>query len=190
MVTADAAPRLKRFTFDEFLRLGELDMLTSRAELWDGEILEMPPIGLPHTVCHFDLHTLLGDHWRRPRMILSQSTFRFASGWAPEPDLALLDRVPKRDDADYGVPRLVIEIMQSSDARDLVEKKLRYAQHEVPEYWVADLPRRVMHVFRQPVPDAEHPEAAWQDVAIVKPGGSVSPLCLPELTIVVDEVLP
>ena len=183
-------PRRKRFSLAEFERLARDGVLEGRVELWDGEIIEMPPTGNAHSVCRSRLNRLFALAWPPPRFVRAQDTHRFDGGWAPEPDLALLDQEPVDGATVDPLPRLVVEIMQSSADRDLGEKRLRYARAGVPEYWVADLTRRVVHVFRNPDPTANDADAAWRDLAIAKPDDTVSPLCIPDLTLTPAEFMP
>lgn len=104
--------------------------------------------------------------------------------------MALLDDRPVHGAHVDPLPRLVIEIMQSSADRDLREKRLRYAQAGVPEYWVVDLTRRLIHVFRDPERQAANADVAWRDVVVAKPGDALSPLCIPSLDLDVTDVLP
>ena len=183
-------PTKRRWTIDEMVELAREGYIEGKAELWDGEIIELPPMGLLHASVIQNLARHLYPRIPDSFWLSFQSIHRFDASWAPEPDFALLDRTPDDPVAPYPTPQLVIEVMDSSRDRDLNEKKLRYAQHEVPEYWVADLTRRVMHVFREPVAHAQTPESAWRFMDIVRPGGTVTPLCLPELTVDVAAVLP
>ncbi len=186
---AGANPHIKRWTFDEYLKLGP-DFIDGHSELIDGEILIMPPMGLPHVTSRIALTEAVGPHWKQPRVMFIQETIRLNDEWAPEPDISLFEQMPTSHEKSYGAPRLVIEVMLSSTRRDLTVKKLRYAQNGVPEYWVADLPRRVLHVFRDPILDAAEPELAWRDESILKPDDIATPLCLPELKIKVGDVIP
>ncbi len=173
------------------MRLAELDMVTPRAELWDGEVIEMSPVNNPHSICRSSLNRLLLRGWQPPRFIRSQDTHRFPGGWLPQPDIALLPELPTGGAEDVDPPpQLVVEIMLSSRDLDLNRKRLRYAQHGVPEYWVVDLTRDVIHVFREPILDAINADAAWRRLDLVHRGGSLSPACAPELTLSVDDILP
>ncbi|MEM7806987.1 MAG: Uma2 family endonuclease [Planctomycetota bacterium] len=183
-------PTQKSWTVDEYMSLGEYGIVDGHTELIDGEILIMPPIGLPHVVCCRNFTVVLQQEWQPPKLLLSQDTFRFAEGWLPEPDLLLLEELGPDKNIASGNPSLVIEIMNSSTRRDLTVKRLRYAQNRVPEYWVADLPRRVLHVFRDPIVDVTEPEFAWRNESILKPEDIATPLCLPDLKIKVGDVIP
>jgi Uma2 family endonuclease len=67
-------------------------------------------------------------------------------------DAALL-RAPLTDDRllsphDVG---LVVEVAQTSLARDQGTKRVLYAAAAIPEYWVVDGDRAVVHVYREPL---------------------------------------
>jgi hypothetical protein len=49
---------------------------------------------------------------------------------------------------------LIAEIADSTARGDLGEKALLYASHAIPEYWVVDLPSRLLHLLWTPGPTA------------------------------------
>ncbi len=51
--------------------------------------------------------------------------------------------------------RLVVEVAETTRGRDLNHKRNRYAAAGIPEYWVVDGARAVVHVHREPV-DGEY----------------------------------
>ena len=179
-----------RFTVRQFEVLAALGMLPNHIELVDGEIYAMPATGNGHSVCRSDLNEAFAPKWTRPRFVRSQDTHRFADGWAPEPDVALLLERPVQGAKVDPPLALVVEIAYQTLDYDLGEKSLRYARHEVPEYWVCDLVSRVIRVFRGPIKDATAAGAAWRETFVVGPGGRLSPLCIPDLDLDVDAVLP
>lgn len=179
-----------RFTVTEFDKMLEAGALPERAELVDGEIRTMAAIGYAHVLALEDLRDALRAAWPRPKFIATQGTHRFTPTWAPMPDILLLDERPIPRRPLDKLPRLVVEISDDSLAYDLGLKRLRYAQCGVPEYWVADLRRRQVFIFRQPDPDATEAVHAYADETIVKAHESLSPLAIPEWSITVAEVLP
>jgi Uma2 family endonuclease len=65
------------------------------------------------------------------------------------PDLAILLRVPRppRGDKLRRCPEIVVEVMSGAEAdrrRDLVDKRDLYLRRGALEYWIADLPARVL----------------------------------------------
>lgn len=70
-------PRRKRFTLREFEWMAEQGLITGRPELWDGEIIEMPPVGNALAVRLADIYRSLLPRWPHPKFIRSQATHRF-----------------------------------------------------------------------------------------------------------------
>ncbi len=46
---------------------------------------------------------------------------------------------------------LVVEIAETTLTRDMGTKRARYAAAGIPEYWVVDGARSVVHVHREPI---------------------------------------
>ena len=88
----------------------------------------------------------------------------------PEPDIVVGDNP---DVESYGTesfrPLLVIEVADSSLRYDLSLKSELYARAGIPEYWVVDLPNRVLVVFR-------NPDGAYQTRDTYAPGSRIAPL--------------
>ncbi len=189
-VTTFDRPSNKRFSVREFEHLEELGMLPQRVELVDGQIVEMPPVNNPHSICRGRFNTRLVPAWPEPKFLRSQDTHRFPDGWCPQPDFALLDEEPVSGALVDPPVRLAIEISDATLEYDMGEKRLRYAQAGVPEYVVADLNARLLRVFRDPILDATQPDAAWRQALVLSPGDYYAPLCLPDLSIDITAVLP
>ena len=92
----------------------------------------------------------------------------------PEPDVLWLK--PRR----YGRTRptaadvlLLIEVSDSSIAKDLQEKADIYAEAGVAEYWIVDIPASRIHVMTQG--DGKH----YRRIEIMVPPTQLSPHCLP-----------
>jgi Uma2 family endonuclease len=59
-----------------------------------------------------------------------------------------------------------------------------YARSGIPEYWVVDIPNRLLHVFREPT------ETGYASEMILTPEEEVRPLAAPESAIRVADLLP
>jgi Uma2 family endonuclease len=81
-------------------------------------------------------------------------------------------RVPTMADA-----LLVIEVADTTVAKDRNVKAPLYARHGIREYWIVNLPRKVVQVFRQPGEDG------YREVFERGIGSTVSPLALPEVAV-------
>jgi Uma2 family endonuclease len=183
-------PERVRFTVEEFDRLSREGLVPQRTELVEGEVCLMAADGNAHSVCIQSFYDALRPAWPKPRFIRSQSTHRFDAHFAPMPDLVLINAWPVPGAKVDELPQLVIEVSDETLAYDLGFKRLKYAQAGVPEYWVADIKRRRVLVFRDPDVNAKTPELAWRFEQIVPTEGEVSLLAIPGFGVRVAEVIP
>lgn len=183
-------PLKRLFTVREFEQMVESGILNGRYELAEGEIIEMPADGNAHAVAAMDLFEALRPGWPHPKFIRVQSTQRITEHWAPAPDLVLLEHRPVRGALIDELPALVIEVSDETLRYDLGFKRLAYARAGVPEYWIADLKRRRLLVFRGPDRAAVEAEHAYRDELVAQADQTISPLAIPSLQIRVADVLP
>lgn len=106
-------------------------------------------------------------------------TIRLAEGFTPDPDFTLL-RYRKEGYGSHHRPSaadvlLVIEVVDSSPARDLGDKSLAYAQAAVPELWVADIPHRQLHRLSRPSPEG------YKERITTGEDENISPILIPNL---------
>jgi Uma2 family endonuclease len=142
------------------LRRPEYDLLIEqgafgpeeRVQLLEGVLVELSPQGAPHAGLVEALNerlmpALLGRYRVRVQLPLGAGEHS-----EPEPDLAV---VPADEPRDRHPERalLVIEVSDESLRLDLGRKARIYAAAGVPEYWVVDVGRVVVHVHTDPVAD-------------------------------------
>ncbi len=149
---ADAA--FRTFTgeeYDEMVSTGFLDE-EDKVELLEGYVVLKMPINPPHDNAVSVLTTLLVRMNLPGWMVRSQGTAKLTES-RPEPDVALArgdrktfaNRHP--EPADFG---LVVEVSDSSLARDELDKTRIYARDSIPVYWVVNLVDRRVEVFTDP----------------------------------------
>jgi len=86
---------------------------------------------------------------------------------------------------------LVVEVSDTTLARDTTTKAELYAEAGIAEYWVLDLNARELIVFRAPQPLAAHLGATvYQLRNVFGPTESVSPLGAPHAAVCVGDLLP
>jgi Uma2 family endonuclease len=178
----------KRFTVDEYQRMGQVGILSEddRLELIDGEIVSMTPIGHRHVACVSRTTRALVRAVGDEAIVQPQGPVRLDLYHEPEPDLVLL-----RPQADFYASRhrgpedilLVIEMADSSVEYDRDVKARIYAKSGVPEYWLADLNTNI--VWRYSLPERD----AYSKVEQYRRGQSVAPRLLPTCVIDVDVLL-
>src|SRR5260370_33914288 len=167
-------PRPRRFTVEEYLRMGESGILApdERVELIEGEIIQMTPIGPPHagTVAH--LLALLVRGAGERAVPWPQNPLHLGDRSMPQPDLALLkarstfytDAHPTEDD-----DLLLIEAADSSIGDDRLRKLQLYARFGVPEYWIVSLKTGCIEGYSAPADGGCTDFAQYVPWALVRP---------------------
>ncbi len=187
MARAAEAAGLHRFTVDDYHRMAEAGILAAddRVELIYGVIREMSPKNRAHVIAATRVfrvfeHGLIG----RAGVYIEAPLGLVKLDSEPEPDIVVTDN-PNVES--YGTetsrPLLVIEIADSSRRYDLNLKSELYAKAEIPEYWVVDLPNRVLVVFCEP-------DGTYQSRASYEPGSRISPVSWPDFEMDVDALFP
>jgi Uma2 family endonuclease len=183
----DWIPR-HRITVDEYYRMAEVGILPpdARAELIDGEIIDMAPVGPRHggTVMQLNhlLQSAVGDHAHA----LVRLAVRLSDISEPQPDFALVKRRAdfyKRKHPGPADTFLIIEVSESSLRYDVQVKAPLYARHGVPEYWIIDLKGRQVTFFRSPE------SGQYADITSTDTPRVVAPAALPEVQIDLAHVL-
>ena len=133
-----------RMSLDEFLALGETD---GCQELDDGVLHLMPSANPEHQFLQTELIWHLMSYLRRfqepPALLFPDLTVVLSREQqrAPEPDLVIIlaarAGIVGRSRVE-GAPDIVVEILSSDRARDLVYKRRIYAAAGVLEYWIVD----------------------------------------------------
>ncbi|MBC1223997.1 Uma2 family endonuclease [Nostoc sp. UCD121] len=134
----------KRFTLDEYHRLGELGFFheDDHIELINGEIIEMASKGTAHETCLRNLWKQLPKIVGDRATLQSQAPITLPPKSEPEPDFAI---VQNRDDnslSSHPQPAdvlLVMEVSDSSLAYDQDVKIPLYAQAGIADYWIFNL---------------------------------------------------
>lgn len=145
------APK-QAFTADDYWALPE----GRRAELIDGELLDMAPPSVTHQRIVTGLARVLGNHVEADEggcLVLCAPVAvdldADESTWV-EPDvLVVCDPSKVTDRAIQGSPDLVVEVSSPSSLRmDYYRKTALYEQAGVREYWIVDPGHRRTTVYR------------------------------------------
>jgi Uma2 family endonuclease len=187
-LVAEGEPVPYRFTVKEWHRLGKAGLFDEhdRVELLDGEIILMSPIGSRHAAALYNLIDVFGEQNRRRYLVGAGNPVEADSLSEPLPDLMLVPRSQKNARR-HPVTRdthLVVEIADSSLAYDRGRKLRKYASTGLTEYWIVNLKRDVVEVYRNPKGDE------FLDKAIAKIGDRISPQAFPDVVIEVGEIIP
>jgi Uma2 family endonuclease len=172
---------LKRVEYDKLVALGSFR--DERVELLRGTVVHMTPKGPPHEDAITQANRILARTLEGRAHVRVQASFAASDGSEPEPDLAVVaprrysDEHPSRAD-------LIIEVAQSSLSIDRNIKSAIYAEAGVPEYWIVNLVDGVIEVST--VPKA----GTYMTTTLHRKGTTITLVAFPDVTIVVDDILP
>ncbi len=156
-----------------------------RVELLQGEIVEMSPEGEPHAYFSSEAGEYLMRRLSDRAMVRLAKPITLPNNSEPEPDIAIVQRLGREYLDHHPYPDNIfwlIEYSESSLEKDLEIKRKIYAQVGISEYWVINLQRRQLIVFRDPQ-DGEY--ASRSALA----GGIIYPLAFPDISISVDSIV-
>src|SRR6266496_1101040 len=131
-----AKPTRRQFTVAEYYRMGKAGILTEddRVELIEGEIIQVPPIGVPHA-SHVDrLLRLFASTLLAVAHISVQNPLRLSVRSEPVPDLMLLRLRPDLYSGAGPTAAdvlLLVEVSDTTLSYDLQIKLPLYARHGV-----------------------------------------------------------
>jgi len=184
-----AAPPETRYTSERYLALIDAGALgpDDKVELLEGEIVAMAPEGARHEVAIDKAADALRVAAAGRAAVRVQHSVHAGARSVPEPDIAV---VPGRHD-DYvrARPRaalLVVEVSDSSLARDRLKKAPVYAAAGIPEYWIVNLRDDVVEVSRAPEREARR----YTETRVARHGERLELVSLPETSVAVDDLLP
>jgi Uma2 family endonuclease len=142
-------PRRHRFTVADYYRMGEAGVISpeARVELIEGEIIDMAPIGSPHSGTVMFLTRAFHLNIGATATISVQGPLRLSDLSEPQPDLMLLQPRPDHYRHSHPGPAdvlLLVEVAESSLAFDRDVKLPLYAAAGIPEVWIVDLNERAL----------------------------------------------
>ena len=145
----------------------------------------MSPIGDVHAYSVDEAVYLFTIQLGERARVRSQNPVRLSSNREFQPDVSILRWREDRYLSGHPVPEdvlLLIEVSDSTLDYDRNVKLAIYAEAEIPETWIANIPERVVEVCT-----LDHP------VGCIRCGRSlayVSPMAFPDVLISVDRILP
>lgn len=180
-------PRRFRFTVDEYYKMIEQGILKNceKSEIIDGELIEKMPIGDKHGYVVDSLTKHFIKKVSDDVVVRVQNPLRISDFHEPEPDIVLAD-LTKYDGKRHPRPAetlLVVEVSDSTLKYDRENKLPLYAEAEIPEVWIVNLPSNIIEVHQKPN------VGVYQLVNIFKQGETVKSSSLVDLEISVDEIL-
>jgi Uma2 family endonuclease len=171
---------LRRVEYDRLVELGCFE--DERVELLGGALLTMSPQGPRHATVVERLTMLLVPAMLGRGTVRVQSPLAAGIHSEPEPDVVLVAPGPRP----HGHPHtafLVIEVAETSVAKDRVIKSCIYAACGVPEYWIVNLPENTIEIQTH----SEH--NVYREYRTAGRGETITLQALPDITLSVEEIL-
>jgi Uma2 family endonuclease len=184
----DMVLAIRLLTVQDYHRMAEAGIFhpEERVELIAGQIIQMVAKGTAHESAVTRTDRLLRNRISNEVLLRFQSPVQLDDYSEPEPDVAVV--VPDALDYDDHHPTpaeifLIIEVADTSFKYDTEVKAAIYAQSGILDYWVLDVNRRKLHVYRLPNPQG------YQSETILAEDVQISPLAFPECIITLREML-
>lgn len=175
-----------RFTLEDALRMQNAGILDAdaRVELIDGGLVEMASQGAEHTRVKMQIAYALMAQGQDKVVVIVGSTLRLAPTYAPDPDLYVYDAALPLASVNGQNLGLVIEVAQTTVAKDLSIKAEVYAEHGVRDYWVVDVNNAEIVVHRS------LSGGVYRDVVRYSARDTVTSLVLPQLSLCLADLPP
>jgi Uma2 family endonuclease len=176
---------LVKWTVDDYHAMISANLLVNRkCELIDGEIVAVSP-ELPQ---HYS--TVKRGASYLTNLLQDKADVRFNGpvtfgNSEPEPDIAIVRLPDDQYSLHHPYPEDIywlIEMANTSFDYDTSTKKKIYAEAKIPEYWVVNLNKAELVVFREPFDRDYAIKICWNSTII-------NPLAFPEVDVVVKKLL-
>lgn len=187
MQTTVPEPETYRWTRQQYEQMVDAGVLTGDdpVELVDGHIVTMSPQNSFHVtavgLCRRTLESLCSSEIH----VRSQAPLALGPDSEPEPDLAVVEgHLMDYRDEHPSRALLVVEILESSLQKDREQKRLLYARHDIPEYWIVNLAAKHLEVYRDPA------SGDYKTKTTRERGDTVTPHFAPDASIPVNQLIP
>lgn len=176
----------KRFTLDEYHRLGELGFFApdERVELIRGKIILMPSKKPPHSVCNTLLLReliLLSDR----AIIRAQEPIILTPDSEPQPDVVIARNRADNYLSSHPYPAdvlLLIEVSDSTLSFDKTTKLSLYAEDGISDYWIFNLVDKCLEIYSEPYQDMQG-KFSYRVKRIALPTEVVALPCFPDISL-------
>ncbi|MBD2493808.1 Uma2 family endonuclease [Nostoc sp. FACHB-280] len=177
---------LAKWTIDEYHRMIDAGILSDRqVELLQGEIVEMSPESEPHAYSSDEAGEYLAKLLGERASIREAKPITLPNNSEPEPDIAIVQRLGREYKQHHPYPEnifWVIEYANSSLEKDLEIKTKIYAQAGILEYWVVNLKKQNLIIFREILNGVYTSEQTLTT-------GTIQSLAFPDINVAVEKII-
>ena len=188
-IEEELEPQIHLWSIADYHQMIEAGILDEddRVELLEGKIVCMSPQRPFHAASVQRSSRLLFKLLSDRAEIRVQLPVILGNDSEPEPDIAVV----RFDDDEYSFRHpeasdiyLLIEVADSTIAKDRNQKARIYAKNQVLEYWILDLQKREVYVFRQPE------ESSYREKLILNSNDSIAIQAFPDAAITLNAMFP
>ncbi|MBD2299280.1 MULTISPECIES: Uma2 family endonuclease [Nostocales] len=175
-----------KWTIDEYHRMIEAGILSDRqVELLQGEIIEISPESEPHAYSSDEAGEYLAKLLGERASIREAKPITLPNNSEPEPDIAIVQRLGRQYKHHHPYPENIfwlIEYANSSLEKDLEIKTKIYALAGILEYWVVNLKKQSLIIFRE-ILNGEYTSKQTLTAGIIQP------LAFPDVDVAVEKII-
>jgi Uma2 family endonuclease len=188
-IDQELEPQMHLWTIADYHQMIEAGILDEgdRVELLEGKIVCMSPQQPFHASSVQRSSNYLYETLKEKAYIRVQLPVTLGNKSEPEPDIAVV----KLDANEYSLRHpasediyLLIEVADSTITKDRKHKSSIYAKNQVLEYWILDLQRRQVYIFRQP--EAQ----SYREQLVLSSSDTASLQAFPDIAIALDALFP
>jgi Uma2 family endonuclease len=177
---------LYKWTIDRYHQAIEAGIFVDeRVELLNGELVKMSPEGVPHSSSSDEAAEYLRERLRDRAKVREAKPITLLNQSEPEPDISIVRLPVEIYRSHHPYPEDIFWLIEYSDSslvKDLEIKSNVYAAAHIPEYWVVNLKKLELVVFRDPV-DGEYRSQ------VTLTSGTIVPLAFLDIQIDVRRLL-
>ena len=188
-ITQELEPQIHLWSVDDYHQMIEAGVLDEddRVELLEGKIVCMSPQRPFHAASVQRssrlFFKLLGDR----AYIRTKLPVTLGDDSEPEPDIAVV----RLDAHEYCLKHpesadiyLLIEVADLTISKDRKQKARIYGKNQVLEYWILDLQKRQVYIFRQPE------NGSYQEELILNSEDTATMIAFPDVAIALTALFP
>ncbi|AUS99146.1 hypothetical protein CLI64_01345 [Nostoc sp. CENA543] len=181
--------KVRLWNVEEYHRMLETGIITAneRVELIAGQVIPMSAKNPPHaatTLCASDyLKRLLAE----VALVRVQDPVQLSQYSEPEPDIAIVRIEPRKYIDHHPTPNevfLLIEVADTTLETDRRQKAPLYAQAGISEYWILDVNKFQVYVFREPNGEG------YKQEFILGENATLSLVAFPETEVEISQLFP
>ena len=172
--------------YHQMIEAGVLDE-DDRVELLEGKIVCMSPQRPFHAASVQRSANYLYEMLRNRAYIRAQLPVTLGNDSEPEPDIAVV----RFDANEYSFRHpeapdiyLLIEVADWTISKDRKQKARIYAKNHVLEYWILDLQKRQVYIFRQPE------DGSYREELILSSNDHMAMQTFPDVAIALNDLFP